>query len=801
MKHIYLRIKKKTGMKTITIVLFISFLTSITNISFTQEKTLKRASEKLDENDFLACKDLLKTVSTKTGEEALLNSYVNFRYLANELNPEFNLDKAYLLICNIESSLVTIKIESNWCKKYNFCVDNVASQKNEIALKALQKLEGNKTDGNYQNFFTVYASSDKLEKAKESFHTWKFEAIKESANKEDFERFIKTYPEAKEIDKAKLLIEEIDYKYCINSKDAVSLKSFIDKYPKSTYLTEIKIKFESIEFENVKISSNIEEFENYLKKYPNSKYTNEVLKKIDELKNGVYVTSTGSGKTSEKAKEQCLRNALEQIYGTFISSNTNILNDQLIYDEIVSIASGNINSYEIINETQMLDGTWNVLAKVLVSIEKITSFVESKGFEVEIKGGLYAQNIKQQRLNEEAEIKSIRNLIAIMHEPLQNQFDFTITTSEPIVDKKKGFEIDLKVKGHYNKNADFCADYITKTLKGISLSEAEVESYLSIGKQVYPLVINWNNKNEVCYLRTAQSRKMIDKILFNWSYYRRSYIVESNIGKYPAILFSTRYNSDSGYKPEGHNPLRYINSQDSKWSKIEFKKLKEFMNHKTIGREVEDETPDIAFLSSGQEALEFIYSVKLTLDELEKLDGFKVENQIQSKYQNGGFIFFEKNGHGIVVEQNIFHESDSLVKIFSSNGYSDWKIATAYEISLILPKLYQFEHRSAISSSSLHCHHQECNFEVGFSFDISDLTDTLFKDIPCFINTNKVNDYKFCGKNVPLGQICFENSRTMDKGQYHLSLDLEYNTQPENIELLKATGRQKFKNYILIREF
>ena len=57
------------------------------------------------------------------------------------------------------------------------------------------------------------------------------------------------------------------------------------------------------------------------------------------------LTVSGSGKTQEEAKQNALRNAIEQAFGTFISSNTQILNDNLVKDEIVSVSNGNIQEY------------------------------------------------------------------------------------------------------------------------------------------------------------------------------------------------------------------------------------------------------------------------------------------------------------------------------------------------------------------------------------------------------------------------------------------------------------------------
>ena len=68
--------------------------------------------------------------------------------------------------------------------------------------------------------------------------------------------------------------------------------------------------------------------------------------KLDSLKNisnnqindNVTIIVNSFGKTVDEALRQSLRNALEQVYGLFISSKTNVINDKLIIDKIVSVS-------------------------------------------------------------------------------------------------------------------------------------------------------------------------------------------------------------------------------------------------------------------------------------------------------------------------------------------------------------------------------------------------------------------------------------------------------------------------------
>ena len=145
----------------------------------------------------------------------------------------------------------------------------------------------------------------------------------------------------------------------------------------------------------------------------------------------ISITVSGSGKTLEDAKQTALRSATEQAFGAFISSKTEMFNDQVVADQMASVSSGNIKSFSILNESPLPDGSWGVTLKALVSVDKLTSFVEAKGIAIEIKGGMFALNIKQQSLNELGEVKAVSEMVGLLHEPMQISFDYIIKSSDP----------------------------------------------------------------------------------------------------------------------------------------------------------------------------------------------------------------------------------------------------------------------------------------------------------------------------------------------------------------------------------
>ena len=113
----------------------------------------------------------------------------------------------------------------------------------------------------------------------------------------------------------------------------------------------------------------------------------------------IKLVVSGEAETKEEATKIALRNAIEQAYGTFVSADTEILNDELVKDEIVSISSGNIQSYKEVSSLMNADGTQSVTLEAIVSIGKLVNFAQSKGMSTELAGATFAMNMKIKELN------------------------------------------------------------------------------------------------------------------------------------------------------------------------------------------------------------------------------------------------------------------------------------------------------------------------------------------------------------------------------------------------------------------
>lgn len=201
----------------------------------------------------------------------------------------------------------------------------------------------------------------------------------------------------------------------------------------------------------------------------------------------VTLVVSGQGKTPDEAKQNALRSAIEQAFGAFISSKTEILNDTLVKDEIVSVTNGNIQKYEVLSEVKIPEGGYATSLKVIVSVSKLTSFCASKGVAIEFKDESFEANYTIQKINKEAEYQAILNLCQVSSDILKNALNYDLKVLD--FDPKPGnfglYSIHFEVKCTPNNNAKLFYDYFWKTIQFIVMDSIEVESYRKSNENIY----------------------------------------------------------------------------------------------------------------------------------------------------------------------------------------------------------------------------------------------------------------------------------------------------------------------------
>jgi hypothetical protein len=246
----------------------------------------------------------------------------------------------------------------------------------------------------------------------------------------------------------------------------------------------------------------------------------------------VTLVVSGQGKTQDEAKQNALRSAIEQAFGTFISSKTELINDSIIKDEIVSVANGNIQKFEIISEVQIPNGGYATSLKATVSVTKLTSFVESKGVIVEFKGGLFAMNMALQEFYEKNEVLAWEKTKTIIYEIMKKGFDYKIDVKQPIKSELNKYAIEIDIDVSMNKNYTTAINFLIDFCKSISLNETGAKEYISLQKEIYPIIFP---SKEITYgdvkirYQGSFEKKNLNKKITMYTYFIRNRVVANEI--------------------------------------------------------------------------------------------------------------------------------------------------------------------------------------------------------------------------------------------------------------------------------
>ena len=247
----------------------------------------------------------------------------------------------------------------------------------------------------------------------------------------------------------------------------------------------------------------------------------------------VTLTVSGQGETMEEARANALRSAIEESFGAYVSSNTKILNDILVADEVVTVSGGNIKNFDVISEVQIPEGGYATTLRATVSVNKLKAFSASKGVNSEFKGGLFAANMIQQELNEKAELKAIENIIKVSKTILKKSFDYSINVEgNPKKEEWNNYTIPLLIKINLNKNFDTFTKYFNSSISGLNMNEGDIIAYKDAGKEI-DLLLSYNKSSPHCvvHLRNPQSILLLEKFIKNIKNIILSFEVNNNLSK------------------------------------------------------------------------------------------------------------------------------------------------------------------------------------------------------------------------------------------------------------------------------
>ena len=210
------------------------------------------------------------------------------------------------------------------------------------------------------------------------------------------------------------------------------------------------------------------------------------------------VEVTGSGRTEEEARMNAEVKAIISTIGSFVSQETKIENDRLIYDKITEIAAGTVTKVETVKP---YNGR-SLTIKAHVSVTDVMTFCKNNGIGTEIQGSAIASEFNRQQRNERGEGEALSSLNTKLTTMLKRAFDYKVISEEPTINKYSKYNketrnweatdefiLPLTVEAYSNDNFKIIYQEIMNTLKGITMTPSEVETYKKMGKDVYQVSV------------------------------------------------------------------------------------------------------------------------------------------------------------------------------------------------------------------------------------------------------------------------------------------------------------------------
>ena len=259
----------------------------------------------------------------------------------------------------------------------------------------------------------------------------------------------------------------------------------------------------------------------------------------------VTLTVIGTGVNEEQATLQALRSAIEQSFGTFVSANTTILNDELVQDEIVSVSNGNVKNYKKLAVATLPNNQVSVSLTATVSINKLISYAKSKGSRAEFEGQTYAANAKLLRLKVQSTEKAIKLMTRQLEQISKYMFDFNINLMEPkLCDAEqigKVYYFDCQINTISNIASTNFSNLYFNTLEGLILTEEEF--YLCLNENID--MVNIDNATDLRYEAKNYSPSILPMKIATYEYYNNKIklIIEKALYRYSICEIGNPSNS------------------------------------------------------------------------------------------------------------------------------------------------------------------------------------------------------------------------------------------------------------------
>lgn len=207
----------------------------------------------------------------------------------------------------------------------------------------------------------------------------------------------------------------------------------------------------------------------------------------------ISLVVSGEGETKTEAINNTLKQALEQTYGTFVSADDVIVNDELVKEEVVSISSGKIISYKELSSAQLDNGLYSVTLQAEISLKSLVNYAKSKGSKCEFAGATFGANLKLAMINKDNSKVAYSHLIQQLEILSKDLYDYSIVATDP----KITGEVTFKVNACGNSNSSEVGKKVYETLMAISVGKEEAKELAGMGIELYPYSLNYFSASDV----------------------------------------------------------------------------------------------------------------------------------------------------------------------------------------------------------------------------------------------------------------------------------------------------------------
>lgn len=228
----------------------------------------------------------------------------------------------------------------------------------------------------------------------------------------------------------------------------------------------------------------------------------------------IVLKTTGDGDSTEAAVKDALRKAIEETYGVFVSSNTSILNDEIVKDEIATVSSGNIRNYKIISEFRFGEKV-NVTVESIVSIGKLLTFAKNHGSEAELEGENLSANMQLSELKQKETEIALNNLkrqidLSIANLPLYN---YELSIGEPNTTDPNMVTVPIEITITQNGNLETLIESAKSVVKSLSVSREVAASEENISN-FYPIYLGYQTVDTPSWGTETSAEKAFRKYCY-----------------------------------------------------------------------------------------------------------------------------------------------------------------------------------------------------------------------------------------------------------------------------------------------